>query len=128
MHPLTPALQGFAGNKASCRGLLCQLSCGSRTAVHAHLRPDDGAPLVLLRLLHHELGALRLLRGHLLGLDGRRELAAEGEGGGGGEAGGREGGRRENSRERGSRIKRKGSPEMGREKGSAFSNTAQCRS
>ena len=128
--------------------------------MHAHLRPDDGAPLVLLRLLHHELGALRLLRGHLLGLDGRRELAAEGEvgdghvverdveagrallqdapdltahdlraeGGGGGEEGGREGGRRENSRERGSRIKRKGSPEMGREKGSAFSNTAQCRS
>lgn len=38
---------------------------------------DDGGDLLLLRLLHEEARLLRLLLGHLLQLDGLRELLAE---------------------------------------------------
>merc|ERR1711939_772900 len=43
------------------------------------LSPDDDTALVLQSLLHNELGALRLLLGDLLGLNGSGILAAEAE-------------------------------------------------
>jgi hypothetical protein len=67
--------EGGAGARRSAR--LAQVLVRPRH--QTHLRAHDGRLLVLHRLLDHKLGPLGLLLRHLLGLDGRRVLFAEGE-------------------------------------------------